>query len=199
MRSILVRTAFAAFAILSAVAVPAAPKDGKAPADLQKRVTELEAAFNARDAKKFGALFTPDGSFINPLGERATGRGEVVSRIAEDFEGPLQEAKSQIRIETVRMLSPTLALLDLEQELTGVKLPAPAPEPARAHSVAIMQKTAGKWMVVALRPYFFLPPHHGSGGDAQRGAAGEPARGESAPNEPAQRGSQEGGSAPSQR
>ena len=153
----------------------------KVPDDLQKRVSEAQAAFNQQDAKKMSAMFTAKGSFVNPRGERATGRGEIESRFTEDFAGPLKGATSQIRIEKALMVSPTVAFLDLEQEISGPNLPEGMPRPAHAHGVALWQKTQGKWMIAALRPYFFLraPPARSEGNEPSTqpsGGASEPSR-----------------------
>jgi uncharacterized protein (TIGR02246 family) len=149
-----------AAALLSlAIAIPAAAQGERAAAapDLEKRVGELEAAFNAHDANALAALFAPDGTFFNPRGQRAVGREQVLERFREDLAGPLKGSKHHIRIERVRTLGDAV-LLDLDQEVTGPNLPAAVPRPARPQAVLLMKKDdAGQWMVLDARVYFFLP------------------------------------------
>jgi uncharacterized protein (TIGR02246 family) len=154
-----------------AVALAAAPalalsQPPPVPPELAKRVSEIEAAFNSHDAGKVAALFTTDGTFINPPGKRAFGREQVMERLREDFATVLKDAKFRTRLERARVVG-DLALLDLEQEVAGPNLPPAAPRPAVAHVVALLQKNAsGAWMVLDARPYFFLP----GGTPARRGA-----------------------------
>ncbi|WP_242347044.1 YybH family protein [Anaeromyxobacter terrae] len=151
----------AAAVLAMAFAGPAAAAEGEraaaAPPDLEKRVGEIEAAFNAHDANAMAAFFAPDGTFINPLGKRAVGRDAVLERFREDFAAPLKDSKHRIRIERVRTLGDA-ALLDLDHEVTGPNLPPAAPRPAHPHNVLLMKKDdSGQWMVVDARVYFFLP------------------------------------------
>ncbi len=164
-----------AAAVLSlAIAVPAAAEGERAAAapDLEKRVGELEAAFNAHDANALAALFAPDGTFVNPRGQRAFGREQVLERFREDLAGPLKGSKHRIRIERVRTLGEAV-LLDLDQEVTGPNLPAAAPRPAHPHASVLMKKDdSGQWMVLDARVYFFLPGGRpGAAAPAARGGA----------------------------
>ena len=129
----------------------------KVPDDLQKRVSEAEAVFNQQEAKKMSAMFTTNASFVNPRGEGATGRGEIESLFTKDFAGPLKGSTSQFRIEKALTVSPTVAFLDIEQEIGGLTLPDGTPQSAHAHCVALMQKVGGKWMMAELRAYVLMP------------------------------------------
>jgi uncharacterized protein (TIGR02246 family) len=151
------RTNLTAAAIAIAFGMSAAAQQAAVPPELEKRVADIEAAFNSHDASTVAALFAPDGTFINPPGKRAFGREQVMERLREDFATVLKGAKFRTRIERARVLG-ELALLDLEQEVSGPSLPPAVPRPAVAHVVALLQKDAsGQWMVLDARPYFFLP------------------------------------------
>lgn len=146
-----------AAALAIAIWAPVAAQQSAVPPELEKRVSEIEAAFNSHDASTVAALFAPDGTFINPLGKRAEGREQLMERFREDFAAPLKGAKFRTRVERARVLG-DVALLDLEQQVTGTSLPPAVPRPAVAHVVALLQKdSAGQWMVLDARPYFFLP------------------------------------------
>lgn len=138
-----------------ALVLPAVAQE--VPAELEARVREFEAAFSAQDAEKLAALFAPDGSLINPMGERADGREAVAALFRKNFEGTLKGVRTRIEIQKVRLVTPDVALLDIRQELQGGKPPPTAPRPWVAHGVALMSKAGGEWHVLDARPYFFLP------------------------------------------
>jgi len=151
------RAHLTAAALAIALGVTAAAQQTAVPPDLEKRVSDLEAAFNSHDADAVAALFAPDGTFINPPGKRAFGKEQVTERLREDFATVLKGAKFRARVERARVVG-DLALLDIEQEVSGPNLPPTVPRPSVAHAVVLMQKDAsGQWMVLDARPYFFLP------------------------------------------
>jgi uncharacterized protein (TIGR02246 family) len=160
-----------ATALAIAFAAPVVAQQTPVPPDLEKRVADIEAAFNSNDASKVAALFAADGTFITPPGKRAVGREQVTERLREDFATVLKGAKFRTRLERARVLG-GLALLDLEQEVSAPNLPPAVPRPAVAHVVALLQKDAsGQWLVLDARPYFFVPAGKpGRGGPPVRAA-----------------------------
>ena len=153
-----------------AAASPIAAKEGAAaPPDLEARFRAFEQAFGAQDADKAGAMFAPDGTIINPAGERAEGRDQVTALFRKDFEGVLKGVKNKLSILSVRMVTPELAFVDIQQELTGGKPMPGRPTPWVAHAAVLLTKQGGgDWMVLDARPYFFLPraPHGMKAGKA---------------------------------
>lgn len=158
-----------AFAAVS----PVAAKEGAtAPPDLEERFRAFEQAFGAQDADKAGAMFAPDGTIINPTGERAEGRDQVTALFRRDFERVLKGVKNKLTILSVRMVTPELAFVDIQQELTGGKPMPGRPTPWVAHAAVLLTKQGGgEWMVLDARPYFFLPRGHGMGMKAGKAKA----------------------------
>lgn len=152
-----------------AVAFPALAKESAAaPADLQERFRAFEQAFGAQDADKIGAMFAPDGTIINPAGERAEGREQVTALFRRDFERVLAGVKNTLTILNVRMVTPELAFVDIQQELTGGKAMPGRPHPWIAHAAVLLSKQGGgDWMVLDARPYFFLARGAGKGARAK--------------------------------
>lgn len=147
-----------------------------APPDLEKRVREFEEAFGAKDADRIGAMFVPDGRFINPRGQRAEGRERVTAQFRSDFETVLKGVRNKLQIEHVRMITPELAFLDVRQEIIGGTPPPGAPRPWTAHAVVLLSKQGGgEWMIMEARPYFFIGA--GKPGPGRRAPRGAPAGG----------------------
>jgi uncharacterized protein (TIGR02246 family) len=144
------------------LAFPAVAQEAKAPPDLEARFREFEKAFGAKDADKIGAMFVPDAAFINPRGERTEGREQVTALFRKDFDTVLKGVtKTKLTIQHVRLVTPELAFVDFQQELSGGSPPPGAPNPWIAHGVVLLTKQGGgDWMAMELRPYFFLPRAH---------------------------------------
>lgn len=142
-----------------AAASPIAAKEGAAaPPELEERFRKFEQAFGAQDADEAGAMFAPDGTIINPVGERAEGRDQVTALFRRDFEGVLKGVKNKLTILSVRMVTPEFAFVDIQQELTGGKPMPGRPHPWVAHAAVLLTRQGGgDWMVLDARPYFFLP------------------------------------------
>lgn len=161
---------------LSLLIPASADAAGAAPPELEKRFREFEEAFGAKDADKIGAMFVPDGTFINPAGERAEGREQVVALFRKGFETVLKGTRNKLQIQHVRMATPELAFVDIEQELIGGSPPPGAPRPWVAHGVVLLSKQGGgEWMVLEARPYFFVK--RGKPAPGKRGPARAPAGG----------------------
>ncbi len=144
---------------LSLIIPASATAAGAAPPELEKRFTEFEEAFGAKDADRLGTMFVPDGTLVNPMGERAEGREQVVALFRRGFDTVLKGTRNKIHIQHVRMVTPELAFVDFEQELMGGSPPPDAPRPWVAHGVALLSKQGGgAWMVLDARPYFFRKP-----------------------------------------
>lgn len=58
-----------------------------------------------------------------------------------------------------RVVKPDLALANADAEITGMKAPDGKTLPTFKHHVTTLwAKQAGRWTIVAARPYAFLPP-----------------------------------------
>lgn len=153
--------------LLAVPALPAFAEDASLPPDLEKTVREFEAAFGAQDASRVGALFDAEGTFINPMGQRAVGREQITAQFRTDFERVLKGVHNELAVERVRLLG-DLALLDVRQTLSGGHPPPGAPRPWVAHAVVLARRADGAWRLLDVRPYFFLHDA-GPGGKAAPG------------------------------
>jgi uncharacterized protein (TIGR02246 family) len=159
----------AALLCLSIGAPAAAQEAADVPPELKRRVEEMAEAFSAQDADKVAALFAPDGTIVNPMGQAATGREQVAQRLRTDFQGPLKGTKHAATVERVRMITPEIAFLDVRQELRGGNPPPGAPRPWVAHIAAVARKdAAGTWSFLDVRPHFWLERRGERGGGTKK-------------------------------
>jgi uncharacterized protein (TIGR02246 family) len=111
-------------------------------ATIEKAIESYTAAFNAHDAKKLAAHWSPEAVYINPLtGSQVEGR----EAIAEEFEAilaELKETKLAVDVESIRFISPRVAV-----ENGVAKLISADGQPQESSYTAIHVKEDGKWFL----------------------------------------------------
>ena len=139
----------------------AAPKAADSAAEKAIRSAErgFVAAWNVHDAHRMAKFWDVDGDLINPAGRVAKGRAEVEKLMTEEQSTVFKTSTYTLDSETIRLLSPTVAVSDWESTVTGMTGPdgKPAP-PFKHHVTAVMHEVGGEWMVVAARPVAYPPP-----------------------------------------
>lgn len=98
---------FCAFTLFSA-AVNAQTKADEAA--LNALLKEAYDAFAAKDANRFGAIFTEDATFIPPPGYYTKGKAAIIASHVELFKMDFTVEKTEIRSSNIRFLSPDVAL-----------------------------------------------------------------------------------------
>jgi uncharacterized protein (TIGR02246 family) len=114
--------------------------------------TAWDAAWNAGDSRAIGALFTDDAEFINGRGQLAVGAAAIAAQHGANLAGAFRGSHIQGRIRRVTFLSATVAVLDVDSELTGyVSLPpgtvATEPGIQRGRHKRVVVKRGGKWFI----------------------------------------------------
>ncbi|HTL28752.1 MAG TPA: SgcJ/EcaC family oxidoreductase [Tepidisphaeraceae bacterium] len=148
MRRIILSIAF--LALLSNYALAA---DDQA---IKDRINEFSAAWNKDDAKAMAAVFTEDGSLINPFAAEAHSRDEIekifTKEHAQMFKGSTYTA-SDIKIQWI---TPDVALADVTGSISGIKSADGSAAPDFPHHVSwLWVKKDGKWMTAAARAFQF--------------------------------------------
>ncbi|HZU72661.1 MAG TPA: SgcJ/EcaC family oxidoreductase [Acidimicrobiales bacterium] len=108
----------------------------------------------ANDGDAFGALFTDDGSLINPFGQRADGRRAVAAMYNEYFAGMLKGSSTTATLGTVRPVGADQAFVDAEQTIT-------APDGSvmlNVHLACLLRRESDDWRFVESRPYVVASP-----------------------------------------
>ena len=83
-------------------------------------VGEIAEAWNAGDARAYGARYCPDGTFTNTDGTLDLGRDEVVRTAKEAFQGVLAGTKFSTAVRKVRLVRPDVAVVDLDTRVSGM-------------------------------------------------------------------------------
>jgi uncharacterized protein (TIGR02246 family) len=86
---------------------------------------ELVEAWNAGDARAYGARFCPDVTFTNSDGTVDLGRDEVVRHAGEAFRGVLAGTKLSLAVRKLRLVRPDVVVADLDLRICGMPVPPP--------------------------------------------------------------------------
>jgi uncharacterized protein (TIGR02246 family) len=86
---------------------------------------ELIEAWNAGDARAYGARFCPDVTFTNTDGTLDLSRDEIVHHAEEAFQGVLAGTKLSLAVRKLRLVRPDVAIADLDLRISGVPVPPP--------------------------------------------------------------------------
>lgn len=128
----------------AATAATAAPVGTDQP--VRAAIAKLIEAFNAGDATAVSALFVPNAEFEDEAGQVHEGRDTIAAlttAFAERFPG----AKMEAEIESVRLVTPQVALVEAIRTTTT----ADNVEKAITRASATLVEQNGQWLVAAIR------------------------------------------------
>ena len=115
-----------------------------ANAAVDQLVGEIAEAWNAGDARAYGARYCPDGTFTNTDGTLDLGRDEVVRTAEEAFQGVLAGTKFSTAVRTVRLVRPDVAVVDLDTRVSGM----PGGE-VRISQMLVLVEEDDRWWITA--------------------------------------------------
>ncbi len=134
---------------------------GIASAQMQPKMSEADSAavkavvagyddaFNKHDAHAVGALFAEEGDFTNMRGASKHGRKDIEQNYGNLFNGGLKSAHRTDTLKSVRFITPEVAQLDAEWEMTGTKAADGSDNPTRKGGLDwVVAKVSGQWMIV---------------------------------------------------
>lgn len=113
-------------------------------AAVDQLVGEIAEAWNAGDARAYGARYCPDGTFTNTDGTLDLGRDEVVRTAEEAFQGVLAGTKFSTAVRKVRLVRPDVAVVDLDTRVSGV----PGGE-VRISQMLVLVEEDDRWWITA--------------------------------------------------
>jgi uncharacterized protein (TIGR02246 family) len=115
---------------------------------IRELVAAREAAWNAGDTVAYAQLLTEDADILSASGRAARGRDALLKLFAEQHANVFAGARTNTNVTHVRMLSPGVALADVEYRLEGGKVDA-----IRRGVMAFVLKKdpAGRWRIAAIR------------------------------------------------
>jgi uncharacterized protein (TIGR02246 family) len=106
----------------------------------------FEAAFNSRDAKAVAAFWTVNGEYVDDAGRRFSGR-EAIEQCYADFFSENPAAKIKVGIESVRILSPGVAI----EDGNAVVVPSLAGVDGAGSYTVVHVKDGEKWLMASVR------------------------------------------------
>jgi uncharacterized protein (TIGR02246 family) len=115
---------------------------------------EIAEAWNAGDARAYGARYRPDGTFTNTDGTLDLGRDEVVRTAEGAFQGVLAGTKLSLAVRKLRLICPDVAVVDLDARVSGMPVPPPGAgdEPGREVRISqmlVLLKKDDRWWITA--------------------------------------------------
>jgi uncharacterized protein (TIGR02246 family) len=113
-------------------------------AAVSQLVGEIAEAWNAGDARAYGASYCPDGTFTNTDGTLDLGRDEVVRTAEEAFQGVLAGTKFSTAVRKVRLIRPDVAVVDLDTRVSGM----PGGE-VRISQMLVLLQEDDRWWITA--------------------------------------------------
>ncbi|MBI5542643.1 MAG: SgcJ/EcaC family oxidoreductase [Deltaproteobacteria bacterium] len=121
---------------------------------LQARTREYEQAWNNHDIKKMGTFYTTTATYMSTMGQAANGQVEIQKLIQQEQSGPMKNSQVSITLQSVRTITPDIAIMDVEQMLTGVAQPSSGPTlPTNVHVTVVAVRRGNNWFVEALRAF----------------------------------------------
>lgn len=130
----------------------------QAETEVRERYAEFTAAFNRHDAAAMAALWSPQGDHYEPDGSFAEGREAVQKLFEAEHRTGFREATITLDIDSVWMISPTVALVNGFYAVQGVRDPA-GNEVAirRGHLTSVLVREDDQWWVAASRATIAVP------------------------------------------
>jgi uncharacterized protein (TIGR02246 family) len=135
------------YIFIASAAILLAPDVGRADqaddeAAIRKNDDAYVAAYNNHDAKAIAAMWSPEAVYIDPdTGDEKVGREEIEKEFADTFAG-LKDAKLEISIDSIKFLSPNVAI-----ENGTARITRPDAEPDQSTYSALFVKRDGKWLL----------------------------------------------------
>lgn len=106
-------------------------------------------AFNARDARAIGTLWMEKADFRDDTGSFFHGRNAIEQKYAEFFAENSQEMKMELSLESLRLITPTVAVEDGMATIS----PPVAGRPVAGRYTAIHVRQDGKWLLATVREW----------------------------------------------
>ncbi len=112
-------------------------------------VAEFSDTFNRHDPHASAALFDEESDFTNMRGASRHGRKDIEQNYTTLYAGPLKDAHRVDKVKNVRFLSPDIAEVDADWEMTGTKAADGSSNPARKGLLDwVLKKVNGEWLIV---------------------------------------------------
>jgi uncharacterized protein (TIGR02246 family) len=117
-------------------------------AGVKQALADYIDGFNHHDAAAVAAQFAEDAERTTVRGDVSHGRGAIEKSYAGLFGGMLKNAHRSATVKSVRLLTPEIALVDADYELTGRTTNSGAEQPpVKGLLSLVMTKHGDKWLI----------------------------------------------------
>jgi len=142
-------------AALAAAGAGRAESDTKAAfAADEKAVGKVAAdwsdAWNRHDAEGMASLFSERGDLINPIGDVAKGRPQILKLFQGEHSGRLKQSKMALTCEPARFFDANVASVDCDSALEGLAGPE-SPPMLHGHVTAVVIRDGERWSIASFR------------------------------------------------
>ena len=111
---------------------------------------EIAEAWNAGDARAYGARYSPEGTFTNTNGTIDMGRDDVIRTAEEAFQGVLAGTKVSLAVRKLRLIRPDVAVADLDTRVSGMQAAGNGPGgDVRISQMLVLVKEDDRWQITA--------------------------------------------------
>jgi uncharacterized protein (TIGR02246 family) len=157
-----VRAALAvSFLISFSVATAWAKKQSNMAEDtaaIKQSVAAFTDAWNRHDSHAVAMLYVADGDFSSTQGLTSHGAKELEEHYVTIFGTFLKNAHRTDVVKSVRFLTPSIASVDIDWQMTGAKTPDGLDAPLRKGLLDwVMTKQNGQWMIEIYHESLFTP------------------------------------------
>jgi len=122
-------------------------------AGVKKCVATWSEAWNRHDAHATTMSYEKDGDFASVNGEPAHGWKELEAHYNQIFTGFLKDAHRTDTVKSIRFLTPNIASVDIDWQLTGVK--TKSGNDIKGLLTWIVTKHNGQWLITAYHETIF--------------------------------------------
>lgn len=138
--------------------IQTAHRNLQAEAEIRQRYEQFTAAFNRHDTDAMAAMWTVQGDHYEPDGSFAEGREAVQNLFAQEHAGPFKDARIDLSIDTVWMITPNVALVNGFYQVSGVRdLQGNEIAMRKGHLTSVLLGKDGQWFVAASRAALPVP------------------------------------------
>lgn len=132
----------------------AAVEEASHDAEVQTFWSTLDATWLARDAERFGQLFTEQASFgFVGRGSSLEGRAAILQHFRKQFARQAADLHHVSEVREIRVIAPGIVAVDGKVEVLRAGLGESA-EPLRRFAIfAVMLRSADEWQIHLLRAY----------------------------------------------
>ena len=116
-------------------------------AAVRRVIQQFDEARSKADWRSASALYLEDGTNLTSSGEWRRGRADIEKRGAATTAGVYKGGKFTTKIESVRMLGPSTAIVDGAFEISNI----PGGKSRSGHSTYVLVKSGDTWRIAASR------------------------------------------------